>query len=453
MKRTSVKYEILSKLPIEVVVDADATSATICWDYKATICYDNNECKTDEVPSTQCQNVEIEPNDTCEEKVIEGELKWQRKKIQIPYRIVQKANPPEHCKCEPPFEGDKYELLDYWFEPSNVVECEGDSLNLHYKYNKLTVNTATCEIETEELEGEKVIHTICDLENNHIKRPTLYTSIELPDGAHQIKVGYICNSCNEECQVGTKIKVGGISYDVLSYTLNGDKKENVKHTTYITCQGYKKENSKVINEVYYTVEYALVTTDEECFKTEKTGVYEGIWKPSACDGDDCCSTHYVTASTEVTIDGSSYNVDLSILMKGDSERICNKNCECQPTIMETTYCVDENSAVVYYPYTDINGVKQWTTDGKVSKYGGEIKVKFHYSGHTIQIDCEMNPTDNVTEGDYEEIINVSPCWCPNDPNCRGTLIGEIEFKNANSEGCNVLEYQVKQEICDGTEGQ
>lgn len=463
MKKTSVKYEILSELPIEVVVDAEATSATICWEYKATICYDNNECKTDEFPSKECQSVEIEPNNKCEENIIEGQFKWQRKTIK--YKITQKGN-PQNCECKKPFEGDKYELLDYWLE-KDVFECEipegEDSplefsnydTKLFYKYNKLSVNDK-CEIVKTEVTTSTTVTIRC-VNHGQVSRVKKYLALEMPDGTHQtIDYGYVCDACKGKCKKESQVKIGGITYDIISYDKEGNNKKNVKHSDYVTCSGTTCTTvngvTKCINEVNYTVEYIKYDRDEDCKVTETNGIYNGTWKVPHCNGDDCCSSHYVTTSITIDDESSDLNgksINLSVLMKGDSERQCNPNCECQKTILETQYCVDLNSIKVYYPKTNEGGTTEWTEEGFVSKYGGDVKVAFGYTAFTDQLDCSDPPvtTTDETTGTYEEIINVPPSWISDDVQYSvGTLTGEIEFKIPRKNCTNEFTYEVKQEL-------
>jgi hypothetical protein len=363
--------------------------------------------------------------------------------------------------CENSFEGKKYELIDYKLE-KDVFECslpEGEDLpqfsfydtKLLYRYNELTFNEDTCEVIRKEMNGAIPKRLRC-ANNGRDNVGGISTKIVLPDGTEQqVSLTYTYIACKNKCYKTTTIIVGNISYDIISYDKVGDKKENVTHSDYVTCCGCTSTiidgKERVINEVDYTVEYTKVIINDECKEERNVYTYEGIWRPEACNGDNCCSSHYITTSITETIEGIDVNLNLSVLMKGDSEKQCNPDCDCEPTSLGKTYCIDADSVVVKYAVISESGDEEWVENGKVSKNGGKVKVIFNYTEYDTQIDCDGKTVVHESEGTHEEIIDIPACLCPNDPNCIGELNGEIVFKEQHEQGCNIITYHVEQEMC------
>jgi len=377
---------------------------------------------------------------------------------------MEKTNVEEtEKKCEGAFEGKKYELLESWLE-KDTFECtrqEGEDeipersrykVKLYYKYNELSFDKDTCEVVKKEVTATSSTTVTCTNDGNMHKNMT-YTTIELPNGERKpINFSYVCNECKGRCKKDAVIEVGNITYDVISYDKDGEEKKNITHSDHITCSGYTSEVidgvERCYNEVNYTAEYVRYDRDEECNKTRREGVYHGIWRPNACSSDECCSSHYVTTSVTETIEDKEVTFGLSIIMKGDTDKVYAKDCECKPNVIDTTYEVDSNNVEVYYPIVDAEGNKQWVKDGKVSRDGGEVKVVFTFTAYTKQIECSAEVHEISSVGVHEEIIDVPKCSCPNDDGCVGTLSGEIEFKTPHTDYSNILIYEVKQETCE-----
>ena len=421
MDRT-VEYKTLidySQNPIKVVVDADSTSATICWKYKATISCDT-QCGTDEIIGTRCEEVELIPNDTCDEKTIASSITWQNQSIL--YEIKQKGN-PQYCVCEKPFDEPQYELIDYWVNPY-VVECNNNEwpnkTKLYYKYNKYTVDETTCEVIRNEISGSSDIDVSCD-DVEELTRKTITSAVTF-DGifSEEITYGYACKLCEDECSQIPKIKIGSITYD----------KE------YILCSG---------GSVGYSVIYTKVVADEDCNKTETMGMVSGNCSFAACDSQDqtkpCCRDHYVTTQVTKQIEGQDVTFNLSILMKADFDGSCDADCNCSQSVT-TTYKTAEQATRVLVYYVDNNGIGSWVDNQycKVPYQGGRIKILFDYTATTQNADCTITTTNGI----QEYIMSITTSCAEG---AETTVTKSFVYKTA-TEGCNnTVEYTYYQEEC------
>lgn len=137
-------------------------------------------------------------------------------------------------------------------------------------------------------------------------------------------------------------------------------------------------------------------------------------------------------------------VDVYVTLKdGDDEVVSSMTImyTCIPTGLEVTYCVDESSVKTLYLSKD---GKRWVEKGIVPKEGGSVLVVFRYVKYEKQVE---DGSETVNIGSYEELIDIPPCICEENSNCGGILEGEIEFKQAHNEGCNIVKYTVEQETC------
>ena len=129
------------------------------------------------------------------------------------------------------------------------------------------------------------------------------------------------------------------------------------------------------------------------------------------------------------------------LSDGDDEVVSSMTIQynCVPTYREVTYCIDPEKVKVLYQTKD---GKYWVEDGIVPKEGGRVLVSFGYTEYVKDASGET-----TSEGGYDEVVEIPPCHCDTDLDCGGTLVGEIEYKLPHEEGCNIVEYTVKQEKC------
>ena len=158
MKR--VEYKLLSgdtqSRPINVVVDANSASATICWPY--TITLEVDVCSSCVYHNNNCQTISITPNTNCEqENQIRGSLMWNG--LEVFYKITQKK---ANCPCN---EEKTYNVLiedNKWVSPKSVY-CYYDSkqITLHYEYYKIT---ELCDkiIKKETIKKDVPINVECD---------------------------------------------------------------------------------------------------------------------------------------------------------------------------------------------------------------------------------------------------------------------------------------------------
>jgi hypothetical protein len=378
---TYVEYNILSS-NIRVVVDATAASATICWRYSATITSDDG-CNENTIIDTTCTNVEIEPNNSCEEKETYGSITWNG--LVINYTIVQKGN-EEYCdKCGE--DNVTYELIRTWVQPS-VIKCnESISPTLYYSYYETTENN--CGIERKRLTGYTTVALDCE-ESEEPTRKEGTATIAFGDTVSSVTFTYVCDSCDQCIPNSVKIKVGNVYFD----------------EEYVTCTG---------GTVHYKINYKKTEFDRECNKKVTNGVAEGTWNVPPCT-EHCCEDHMATGI--INIEGQ--NVDISILMKADYDNTCG-TCNCV-TEHKTTYCTSSDGKV-YYPKKDQYGNTTWSEEGSVPFFGGTIKVKFSYTATTTFSDC----TTGVSKGTYEELIVIPMLDCTKEQPTHDIVIDSCSY--------------------------
>ena len=113
---------------------------------------------------------------------------------------------------------------------------------------------------------------------------------------------------------------------------------------------------------------------------------------------------------------------------------------CIPTNREVTYCIKPDTVEVRYPTKDN---KRWVKEGIVPKEGGDVLVSFGFTEYVKDASGETT----ISEGGYDALIDIPPCNCEEDPDCGGTLVGEIEYKQPHEKDCNIVVYTVEQEKC------
>ena len=421
---------------ISGTVDADATSATICWQWKG---YCDDECNPSIITGTSCETIPLTPNDTCSAVTSSSSITWNNESIN--YTITQN---PKTEGCDECSANTTYQLIDSWLDKSVFSNCEdgcgcdaitidgqrglmassngGDKATLYYRYYEITKGE-NCPITRTEKIGSIEIDTECK-RSYIVSKKSGTTNIS----GMTVPYTYYCNKCDECEPNNAKIYIGNVTYD----------KE------FLTCSG---------NSYDYNISYRIVYYDENCKKTITDKVKRDTITFDKCSGSTCCEDHYVISTVEVKdkyeINGVekelSTNVDLKMLVKGDYDGSCYSGCNSACTY-EVTYCT-EASGTVLYPYTDEYGNPQWVKEGEggykpVPYQGGDVKVEFKYSAYTIYDDC----SSGLTSGTTHEIIQIPSLNC-DEWKDKGIIdvFGEIEYK-ALHKGCsNILEYKAKQE--------
>ena len=470
----NVTYNILTNMPIKIVVGAYDTSATICWEYSTTICEDG--CNSATTISTSCENIPLTPNTSCDDTVTKsGTITWNDKPIA--YTIEQLPRDCDEC-------GDIvtiYELTDYWLVPS-VIHCDTNpnyNGKLYFEYYEIQEDD--CQIISKEKKlGETAFtYDVCGKIDEPIHKEK-NANIHIPNDdesiIYTVVCEYDCAACTECTPNSSSIIIGTITYD----------------KSYVLCSG---------GDVNYTINYKIISYDKNCNKSTLNKIKTGKFTVPQCDGN-CCKDHYAITSTTITETVGEQTltetVSLSILMKKDYNNSCGEVCN-QSTEIETKYCVDENSnSTVYYP-TRYNGDEVWVTKrndgfyflndnnewvkvegdgvGCVPKEGGKIKVEFQYftytyiggteqisgCGYRVDNDSEIYVTEKraleaakikYPQEDAASLnghINVVPCTTNKTltlPMIQATCTkSPIEIKNqtftyetANSENCNIVKY-------------
>lgn len=133
----SVEYKLLSgdtqSRSINVVVDANSTSATICWPYVIIL---GQECASCVYPDTNCQAIPIAPNTSCVSgNTISGNTMWNG--LEVFYIISQRK---AICPCDD--EEKVYNVLiedKKWVSPREIYcHHESKEITLHYEYYHIT---------------------------------------------------------------------------------------------------------------------------------------------------------------------------------------------------------------------------------------------------------------------------------------------------------------------------
>lgn len=217
----SVEYKLLSgdteNRRINVVVDADSTSATICWPY--TITLEEDICSSCTYRDTSCQIVAITPNTNCEnpkEIVSEGSLVWNN--FTIFYRITQKK-PICPCKEEAVITNELIQE-NTWVSPKEV-HCiyESKKIKLHYEYYQITTLCGE-EVKREIIKKDIPINVECECVGETSDKSGTYHSKENFDINYQYKCIVYPSDCDcsnfdfiDSCNCGEFEFLGGDNCD------------------------------------------------------------------------------------------------------------------------------------------------------------------------------------------------------------------------------------------------
>ena len=182
MKR--VEYKLLSgdtqSRSINVVVDANSTSATICWPYTVTL--EEDICSSCTYRDTSCQIIQIIPNTDCESpNEIRGSLIWNN--FEVFYKITQKK---AICPCE---EVITNELIqeNTWVSPKEVhCTYESKKIKLHYEYYQITT-LCDKEVKREIIKKDIPINVECECVGETSDKSGTYHSEENFDINYQYK--------------------------------------------------------------------------------------------------------------------------------------------------------------------------------------------------------------------------------------------------------------------------
>ena len=377
MKR--VEYKLLSGTesnPIKVVVDADKTSATICWTYNLILEQDN--CNTCNIAKNECAVVELTPLECGKSELVKGHIDWYND-IKIYYEITQKE---VKCPCEE-HNTTTCELIDSWVIPYNI-ECsescgEKQKTTLYYSYYEITRDCCDKILNRTKVTKSKEIEVDCCCDKDDqggIHEGT--ATVKLGTSCDEIPISYSYNCVihkEETCSKEEEVAISTINYYV-----------NSKPVSYVSCSGAT---------VGYEIIYQITNYDEYCNRIENQYISGGTWVIDKCQGEDCCKIHDVTlGGVKYYTDGNGkvYETTLTIQMMADNSGECNEDCnkKCTP---QTCYIVDESGTTLY----SSNG--EWIEDGIVESYGGTVKVRFGYSSYTTAMDCIVTSGQNEMEID------------------------------------------------------
>jgi hypothetical protein len=197
-----IKYELLSKSPIKITVDANSTSAAICWAYRLILQRDT--CDTCAIKSNQCKTIILNPNDDCNNpKVTKGSFTWYG--IRISYEITQRK---KNCSCDGK-KTTRKELIRSWVSPYDFY-CNQENKNatLWYEYNVITEQCGKV-IKKETKKNKKPITIDCDCadESRIVKgQTTVEEGFNIAYSANCI-VDVVCECgsfdfIEDECQCG-----------------------------------------------------------------------------------------------------------------------------------------------------------------------------------------------------------------------------------------------------------
>lgn len=198
---------------INVVVDANSTSATICWPYTVTI--EEDICSSFTYRDTSCQIIQIIPNTDCESpKEIRGSLIWNN--FEVFYKITQKK---AICPCK---EVITYELIpnNKWISPKEVhCTSESKKIKLHYEYYQITTLCGE-EVKREIIKKDIPINVECECVGETSDKSGTYHSEENFDINYQYKCIVDPTECNcgdfdfiDSCNCGEFEFLGGDNCD------------------------------------------------------------------------------------------------------------------------------------------------------------------------------------------------------------------------------------------------
>ena len=180
-----IHYKLLSGTednPIKVVVDADKTSATICWAYTVTL--EEDICSSCTYRDTSCQTIQIIPNTDCESpKEIRGSLIWNN--LEVFYKITQNE---AVCPCEEEAVITN-ELIqeNTWVSPKEVhCTYESKKIKLHYEYYQITTLCGE-EVKREIIKKDIPINVECECVGETSDKSGTYHSEENFDINYQYK--------------------------------------------------------------------------------------------------------------------------------------------------------------------------------------------------------------------------------------------------------------------------
>lgn len=399
--------------PVKVVVDADKTSATICWAYKDIL--EQNSCSSCEIIRNKCEVIKLIPLDCGNTNVLTGSIFWEG--IEIFYEITQRE---VECPCNE--EGETtYDLINSWVSPYDIdCKSEDRKTTLYYEFY---VTTKACNkvISSEKKRKTIEIPTDCDCDSEGGVVGGLITT----DEGFDILYSYNCivhkeDPCDEDYE---EVAVSSINY------FNGDKP-----ITNVLCSG---------GTIDYSITYQVITYDDKCEKKTNEYIYNGKWTIPSCQGGECCKTHNVTTAITYYKD---YQVTLTMQMLRDVDGSCgNNHCE-EKCVAETCYEVATTAKTLYY----VDG--EWVENGVLENYGGTVKIQFNYTAYTTTIDCVETTGEGVRTID----VIVPEIECDEESTSQETIEWTKRFKPFTlvCDGKNgEVEYKVlqKNKDCGGTE--
>ena len=348
------EYTIVSKMPIKVVVDANSTSATICWAYNVKLL---NGCSSCIIGGNECQTVYLSSgaNETCSERTYNGSIEWNGKNIG--YKITQTPN-----IISEPFE--EYEITSlsgfnesYHYSASTIDCGHVEKKNIIYFYNT-SAYTDNCDSDPiiSSDSGETAILFDCTQDDKQGVVNAL---------GQDIKYTFECGPCKgQKCVPSTSITVTNI-------VLNPSSIKRCK-----TARGD-------VNTVTAQIEYVETIKNENC--TVQTGeTYLATYEIDVSDifvDENCCTNGYYVVTKTI----GNNNIEIPIPLDADDGTCCPKCNECQE---EETICVILNSI-------EYNGN---TYSGKSSEGYIDVNETVPLSGGTFTLNYTMEISRKCSSG-------------------------------------------------------
>lgn len=293
------KYRVITS-SITVVVDADATSATISWEY---VCdYKENGCEYCDINGIESEMIELSPNTTCEEKETSGDIQWEGNEIS--YTIIQKPNiiiydEPQIDYIIKTISGTQ--VIDNQVNFSDELSC-GDAfektVNVTYSSNTHS-NSCSLPYDNTGNTNAQLVFDCSDTSNGGMASGI--TTILNND----IVYTYKCEQCiGVTCETETFI-------DEINIT---SLKIGDEEIAAVPCSG--------ANGVSCDISYKIVNIDSKCERSERSESTSIILDVPPCEGLECCKKHQVPI--QITLNGIPTNIYIPV--EADFSKICYNGC-------------------------------------------------------------------------------------------------------------------------------
>lgn len=297
-------------LNAKAVVDANSTSATISWPYIYKYTIDN--CQYFEINGNEYQNVELEPNYECSEKVITSSFTWNNHEIN--FEVIQKANVIKEPINEYAVkEIDGKSVINDEVNLDTTLSCgEGYEKNVIVNYS---VSSYTNNCDETPIEENKELTTSIILDCTDIESIEDETAITVNGHLNILGKDIVYKYNCEKCLRHTCEPTSTVSNIVVTQTYINDLP--------VDLIPYGGESN-----ISCDVSYTLTTTDEECNKkaTVMSQKIEGLTVTGEqCENNVCCKKHKVSADTLVSI--GDKETALWFEMEGTTTGICADVCE------------------------------------------------------------------------------------------------------------------------------